>query len=334
MVEPYQNRDHSGPVGWMAGNHVAANLLMAVLLIGGLLFGMRIKQEVFPEFDTDQISVSVPYPGASPEEVEQAIVLVLEEAARGLDDVDEITSVASEGVGVITVDLIPGADVQKLTQDLKNDVDRVTTFPEDAEEPRVTIASRRRDVVSLVIYGDQEESVLRETAESVRDRLMQDPDISFVELAGVRPHEISVEISQEKLRAHNLTLGEVARRLREASIELPGGGMKTEGGEILLRMKERRDFGNEFERIPIVSQEDGTRLYLEDIARVIDDFEDVDRYLTYNGKPAAMVTVYRIGQETPLRIARAAERYVQELNESLPAGLRVAIWQDRFDVQV
>ena len=332
MENHLTKRDKGGPIAWMAGHSVAANLMMVVLLVGGFIWGMHIKQEVFPAFDLDRVTISVPYPGASPEEVEQGIILVVEEAVQSLDGVDEITSKASEGVGVITVEVTTGGDLEKLAQDIQSEVDRITSFPEEAEEPRVGVASHRRQVISVALYGDQNERVLRDKAEEVRDRLLQDPRITQVDLSAVRDLEISIEVPQANLRTYNLTLQEVARRIREASVELPGGGIKTEGGEILVRMNERRDYGREFARIPIITSNAGTVVRLEDIATIIDGFEDVDQYATYNGKPVVMIDVYRVGDQTPITVADAVLEYVQVLRNTLPPGIEVTTLSDFSEI--
>ena len=316
MTTEHSTTRPRGAISWMAGNSVAANLMMLLFVVGGFMFSLRIKQEIFPEMDIDKVVVSVPYPGASPEEVETAIVMVIEESIRGLDGVDEVSSTAAEGMGMVVADLLTGADVNVVAQDVKSEIDRITTFPADAEEPQVTIPTLKREVISLLLYGNHSESVMRAAAETVRDRLLEDPGITQVELSGIRPHEISVEIPQAKLREYQLTLDQVAARLRGASVELPGGGIKTDGGEVLLRMKERRDLGREFERIPLISLADGTRLSVGDVGRVVDGFEDVDRFLSYNAQPAIMITVYRVGKQTPITVAETVRKLVDELSET------------------
>ncbi|MDD4073036.1 MAG: efflux RND transporter permease subunit [Desulfobacterales bacterium] len=332
MKQTDNNDISRGPIAWMAGNSVAANLVMIVLFVGGLIFGIQMKQEVFPEFDTDSVTVTVSYPGASPEEVEQAIILAIEEAVQGLDGVKEISSSSSEGSGVVTVEMLVGEDIQKLAQDVQSEVDRITTFPEEAEQPQVEIATHRRDVVSLALYGDQNERVLRETAEQIRDGLLQDPGITQVELDGVRDFEIRIEVPQANLRTYNLTLEDIADRVKNASVELPGGSLKTEGGEILVRMKERRDYGREFARIPIITTSDGTQVRLEDIATIIDGFEDSDRFATYNGKPAVMLDVYRVGDQTPISVSTAVHDYIKQYRHTMPPGLEVATQNDKSEV--
>ena len=321
-----------GPIAWMAGNSVAANLLMLVFIIGGLFIALQIKQEVFPEIELDRVVVSVAYPGASPEEVEKSIVQAIEERVQGIDGVDEVTSVAREGSGTVSIELLVGANVQKAGQDIQSEVDRITTFPEDAEEPQVVIESRRRDVLSLMIYGDASESVLREIAEQVRDGLLQSEDITQVELDGVRPREISIDVPRATLRIYNLTLEAIAAKIRRAAIELPGGGIKTKGGEILLRVKERRDFGREFEALPIISRPNGSRVLLGDIATIRDGFEDIDLFASYDGKPAVQLEVYRVGEQTPIQVSEAVRRYISDHKHEVPPGIRMAVWNDRSEI--
>jgi multidrug efflux pump subunit AcrB len=321
-----------GPIAWMASRSVAANLLMLVFLVGGIILASNIKQEVFPDFETDQVQITVAYPGASPQEVEKGIVLAIEEAISGLEGIDEFRSTARESIASVMVDMIEGENLQKLAQDIQNEVDRITSFPEDSEKPIVAIVSRKRYVVSLALYGDQSERILREYAEFIRDRLLQDQEISQVEITSVRNYEISIEISQETLRRYSLTLDDVAMRIQRASVELPGGAIKTESGDILVRMMERRDFGHEFAKIPIITTADGTKILLEDIAVIHDDFEETSVSSRFNGQPAVMIDVFRVGEQTPISVSDAVRPVVQEINQILPKGLHVDLRNDRSDI--
>jgi multidrug efflux pump subunit AcrB len=314
-----------GPVAWMAGNSVASNMLMLVLLIGGLIYAFSIKKEFFPEFELDLVTVAVPYPGASPDEVEQGIVLAIEEAVRGLDGVEDVISTAGEGVGQVTIELLRGADSKKALQDIKQAVDRIITFPEEAEEPQVTLLVAKRRVLSIVLYGDHDDSTLRALAEKTREKLLQLSEITQVELSGVRPLEVSVEVPMDTLRTYNLTLGQIARKIRETSVELPAGSVKTSAGEILVRVKERRDFGPDFANIPIVSANDGAEVLLGDIAKIVDGFADTDEFAAYDGKPAVMIEVYRVGQQSVLAVASAAHKFAEEYVAQLPAGMGMTV---------
>lgn len=321
-----------GPIAWMAGHSVAANLIMLFCLVGGFLSLRGIKKEVFPEIEMDEVVVTVAYPGASPEEIEQGIILAVEEAVRGLDNIDEIVSAANEGVGVVTIELTLGTNTQKAAQDIKSEIDRITTFPADAEEPDVRIASRKREVLNLSIYGDASTKVLHELGEQIRDHLLRDPEISQIDLTGVPPLEIGIEISQENLRRYGLTPGEVASVLRNASVDIPGGGLKTEAGEVLVRIKERRDTGREFAKIPVKTTPDGGRILLGDIAQIEDAFADADRYTRYNGKPAVSLEVYEVGRQSPIAVSDAVKRHMDEIRADLPPGIEIAIERDRSDI--
>ncbi|VTR66596.1 Acriflavin resistance protein [Desulfosarcina cetonica] len=326
------DRRKSGPIAWMAGHTVAANLLMVVFLVGGLIFSGQIKKEVFPDFELDMVTIAMSYPGASPEEVERGIILAIEEAVQGLDDIKEVTSVAREGSATVTVEIVEGKNIQRVAQDIQNAVDRITSFPDEAEDARVTINQRRRYVVSLALYGNPGERILRETAEMVRDRLLQDPGITQVDLAGIRDYEISISVPQATLRAYGLTLEGVAATIRRAAVELPGGSIKTESGDVLVRMTERRDFGPQFARIPIITANDGTQVLLGDIAEVEDGFEDTDTFATYNGERCILIDVYRVGEQTPLEVSDAVRANMAVIRPDLPPGVHLVPRNDRSDI--
>ncbi len=208
-----------GPVQWMAKNHVAANLLMIILIVGGLIRASSVKQEVFPEISLDTVQVSVAYPGAGPEEVEEGILLQIEENLTGVEGIKQIKSVAKEGIGVVSAELYPGEDPDVKLQEIKSEVDRIITFPEDAEKPVITKLLNRYEVVSVVVYGDASDRALREQAEQSREELLSYPEMTQVDLSGVRPYEISIEVPEENLRRYSLTLDQVAQRVRQASLD-------------------------------------------------------------------------------------------------------------------
>jgi len=321
-----------GPIAWMARNHVTANLLMLFFIIGGLIIGSQLKQEVFPEFELDTIQVLVPYPGASPEEIENGILLAIEDEVRGLDGVKKVTSTAFEGRGVVTIEMLTSADSIKTLQDVKNGVDRIQSFPEDAERPIVSLLESRRQVISLILYGDVPLSTLRSLAEKTRDDLIQLPDITLVELADVPEIEISIEIPRATLRRYNLTLDQIARIVDETSMELPGGGVRTPGGEILLRTMERRYFAEEYANVPVISNPDGSKILLSDIANLKEIFEETDQEAYFNGKPAIKINVFRVGDQTPIEISDIVIQFTQKLREKLPESVEVATWNDRAEL--
>jgi multidrug efflux pump subunit AcrB len=321
-----------GMLAWMAKNHVAANLLMLALVVGGLIVMADIKQEVFPEYDLDIVEVSVAYPGASPEEVEEGIILAIEEEIRGLEDVERITAGAWEGRGRVTIELLSSADPGKAVQDIKNGVDRITSLPEDAERPVISLAKRRRHVIQLALYGDVDERTLYYAAQNIREELLALPSVTQVDIRGARAPEISIEVRQSLLRAHGRTLGEIAQIVRENAVDVPAGGIKAAGGEVLLRTSERRDFASEFAAIPLVSKADGTVVRMGEVARIEDGFEDSDREAYVNGERAILFDVFRTGEQTPLTISRDVREYVRGLAPTLPEGVGISVFNDRSEL--
>lgn len=210
-----------GPIAWFARNSVAANLLAILIVVGGAVSIFSVKQEVFPEFSQDIVTVSVLYLGAAPQEVEEGVCVRIEEAIQGLEGVKEVTSIASEGSGVVSIKLEPDADSRELLDDIKARIDEIDTFPVETEKPVIQEVTSRRQVVNLAVTGDVEERTLRLVAERVRDDLTALPQITVVELSNARPYEISIEVSEEMLRRHGLTLGEVAAAVRKSSSTCP-----------------------------------------------------------------------------------------------------------------
>jgi len=315
----------------MAKNPVAANLLMLGLLLGGAFSAFNVQQEVFPEFTLDYVTISVPFPGATPTESED-VVTSIEQNISGLDGVKQIGATASEGRASVVVELMTGADPQVVLADVKNAVDRITTIPASAERPIVNLMQSRREVISLVYFGDLDEATLKGLVEDAEDRLKLEPGITLVETAGIRQSEISIEIRQDRLREYGLSIEEVATRLRASALEIPAGGIKTTGGEILVRTRTKPKYGSDFKAIPIATTASGTQITLGDIAVVKDAFADVDQDTTFNGKPAAMVKVYRVGNETPVSVAIAVKNWVGKRQSELPKGVGLALWNDQSEL--
>ncbi len=321
-----------GPIAWMARNSVTANLLMLALLCGGLFMTTRIQQEVFPAFELDRVSVSIAYPGATPEEVEQGVVLAVEEAVRSLDGIDEVRSTATEGSASVSLELLSGADAQKVYQDVQQAVARITTLPEETERPRITLDVHKHGVVDIQVFGDVDEQSLYQAAQRVRETLLQQSGITQVDLEGARSLEVHIEIPEATLRAHDLTLNEVAQAVRAMAIDRAGGSIDTRGGEILLRVKERRQWAQEFATLPLLSGEGGVLLRIGDIARVRDGFADSNRVATFDGKRAIGVNVSRVGEQTPLGVSEAVRDALPAISAGLPPQIALTILRDRSDI--
>ncbi len=320
--------ERDGLIGWMCRNPVAANLLMVTFMVGGLLMAGRLKQEVFPEFTIDMAIVSVAYPGAGPEEVEQGVLLAIEGVVEGLEGVKRVSSTAAEGGGSVIVELVRGVDAPKALQDIKAEVDRITSFPEDIERPTARLFSSRNRVVSVLVHGDADERTLRETAQRLREDLLQAPGITFAELSYARPLEIAVEVSADTLRSLHLTIGDVANAIRAASVDLPAGEIRSESGRVLVRTNERRETAAQFKDIPVITRPDGTRVTLGMIADIREDFREQDLAAFFNDDRTMAVEVYRTGMETPIGVSEATHAFVDQAISSVPAGIDLTIWND------
>jgi multidrug efflux pump subunit AcrB len=321
-----------GIIAWFAENHVTANLLMIFILLAGVVTGLTMKLEVFPETSLDQISISVSYPGASPAEVEEAIVRRIEENVAGLAGIKRLDSVAREGFGTVHIEVMTDWDLKELLDEVKAEVDRITTFPEEAEEPEVRELTRRTQVVNVVVYGDAQESTIKHLTERIKDDIINLPGITYAELSGIRQAEIHIEIPEETLRRYGLTLGKVAEAVRKGSLDLPAGSVKTAGGEILVRTKGRRYYAPDYQDVAVITRADGSKVTLGQIANLKDGFEDVDLISQFQGKPAGVIEVYRVADQNALAVADTTKRYIEEIRPSLPKGVEIDFYRDRSKI--
>jgi multidrug efflux pump subunit AcrB len=336
---------------WSIKNTVTVNLIMIFIIVAGLVTVMKMRREMFPQFALDMILVSVDYPGSSPEEVEEGICVKIEEQIEGIEGIDRIISTAREGNGEVVVELESGLDVQKVLDEIKAEVDRIDTFPEEAEEPLVLEIINRDPTIYIAAYGDVAERNLRQAAEKIRDDLLdarivsrmesetkqgffsaikfkQPEVITQIELVGVRDYEIAVEVSEDNLRRYGLSFDQVVNAVRSGSIDLPGGKIKTAQGEILVRSKGQLYVGKEFEAIPLITLADGTVVRLGQVADIIDGFADVDIKARFNGKPAAVVRISRTSEQDIIEIANIARNYVAAHDYKMNKDIDLAIWGD------
>ena len=326
--ESEELRQFTGPIAWMAKNGVAAKMMIVVILIGGLMSLFTIKKEVFPEFSADLITIVVSYRGAAPEEVENAVSVRVEEAINGIDGIAKIRSSSAEGVSMVTAELLHGADADKVLDDIKAGVDAIDTFPSETEKPVIQELIVKSQVINIAVSGEVDETTLKRYGERVRDEVSHLPGITQVELAVARPYEIAIELSESAMRRHGLTFDMVAQAVRRSSLDLPGGSIRTEGGEYLLRVQQQAYTAEEFEQIALKTLPDGSRLLLADVAKVVDGFEDVVQFARFNDEPAVIVQVYRVGDQSAFGISRAVHEYCARANYQLPEGISTAPFAD------
>ncbi|MFT5328957.1 MAG: multidrug efflux pump subunit AcrB [Parasphingorhabdus sp.] len=321
--------EQSGVVAFMARNGVAANLLMLFLIVAGILSYRTIVQEVFAENSLDTIQISVAYPGATPDEIEESIVQKIEEAVEAVEDVKKVKSIAAENIGTVSVELQLGTNIDRALDDIKAEIDQIQTFPDEAEEPEVRELTTRQSVVRIAIFGDVSENALKETAYRLEDALAALPEISFVDTSSIRDYEVSIEVPQDTLQAFGLSLNDISRTIAASSLDSPAGSIDTDTEEVRVRTIGQNYNQQNFEDIVLVSNENGALIRLGQIANIRDEFEDSDLVSLYNGKPVAFVEVFRTSDERVLDISRATKDYLEgAFAHSLPEGISYAVWSD------
>ncbi|MDP4625705.1 MAG: efflux RND transporter permease subunit [Akkermansiaceae bacterium] len=335
-------------VKWFTRNHVAGNFMMLVVLLAGFTTWFKLKKEIFPEIAIDAVSVSIPYPNATPEESERGVVIPVEEAIADLQGIKKIRGTASQNIGSVLVEVETGYNVRDVMSDVKSRVDAIENFPEEAETPVLQEILIKAPVMSVTLTADTDETTMRKLAERVRDDLLTYeappaaglgtffarifggvPKISQVEIAGTRPYEISIEVSEDKLRELGLKLSDIAQAVRGTTLDLPGGSVRTERGEVILRALGKRYEAQEMASVPVKTNPDGSVVLLGDVAELIDGFEDVDISSRFDGKDAVVINVYRVGNEDTLALSELVRKYVADSNNTFPEGVKLAIWNDQ-----
>ena len=315
-------------ITWFVDNPVAANLLMFILVASGLLSLKDVRKEEFPNIETPIVTVTVPYRGAAPAEVESGVCTRVEESISGIEGIQKIRTTAAEGRCSVMVEVDRDADLSKALDDVKAQVNAISTFPANTERPVVSQITMQSLVIQLAVHGQTDEKSLKFLVEDIRRDLLELPAVSLVETTYLRPDEISVEVSEATLRRHGLTIASVADAIRRTSIDIPGGTIRAEGGEIRLRSTGQRYSGDELLDVVVMSHPDGSRLLLSDIATVVDGFEEVDQYAELNGEPAMLIQIWRVGNDNALEISRTVLDYVARKEQSLPDGLHLTVWNN------
>ncbi len=318
-----------GIIAWFASNHVAANLLMFLIIAFGIMSALTIRKQTTPDFELNNIQIRVPYLGAAPQEVEEGVVIKIEEAIQDIDGIVEINSVAREGMGSVTAEVASGEDINEILIEIKTRVDAISTFPALTERPIIYKQEIPIHIVFVSIYGDLDEFARKQIAQEVRDELMTIPAVNQVQILGDRDYEISIEVSEHVLRQYGLTMSEISQAIRNSSVDMPGGAIKSDGGDILLRTEGQVYTGQEFADLVLRTYPDGTRLTLGDIAKIEDGFVETDGYARFNGQTTAFLRVLAGGAQNELATAAAVKKYIDEKSEALPDGVMMESWVDR-----
>ncbi len=325
---PIANPGRGGIIGWFAHNHVAANLLMFFIIALGLYGAFTVTVETFPKFEFDTIEVQVPYRGAAPAEVEEGVVIRIEEAIQDIEGIKQVFGYAREGSGRVSIEVRDGFDPATVLDEVKLAVDSIFTFPVETERPIISKAKFRREAITVQVSGDMDERDMKNLAERIRDDITALDEVSYAEVRGSRPFEISVHIPEITLRQYGLTLDQVALAIRAWSVDLPGGSIRSDGGDIRLRTKGQAYTGEEFERIVLISREDGTRIRLGDIATIEDGFAETESYAFFNGRRSFGIAAMSTEDENELDVTAAVRAWVEEASATMPPGVKLETWGD------
>lgn len=321
-----------GVLAWFARNSVAANLLMWSIVIGGLLNVGAIPALIVDRSGFEIVTISIPFPGADPGAVDEAVCVRVARSLQGAKLIRRVHSTATEGLCYVQVDLVRGAELRKAVDVVKSRMDSIDSFPDGVEEAIVREFEPPSQILSLILSGSVDEWTLARLGEQVRDEITALPGINLVELAGVRPFEISIEVSEESLRRHDLTFLDVVEAVRRSSLDLPGGTVKTRGAEILLRTQGQAYSREEFEKLVLLSRSDGSRLTVGDVAHVSDGFAETAERLGFDGQPALLVNVFQVGRQDVIRDANRIKASLDEIRSRLPAGVHLTVWADETSI--
>lgn len=326
-MSPGQIED-KGILAWFAANHVAANLLMFLIITAGLISAFSIRKETQPEIELNLIRVSVPYLGAGPEEVEEGVVVKIEEAVQDVEGIKKIRSVAREGNGQVTIEVQLEADLNEVMSEIKTRVDAISTFPALAEKPVISRIEPQDPVILVAIHGDLDPFTRKTISQDIRSDLMRLPEVNQISNFGDRPYEISIEISEYDLRQYGLTMSEISQAIRNSSVNTPGGAIKSDGGDILLRTDGQAYTGTDFSQLVLRTFPDGTRLLLSDVATITDGFAETSGYGRFDGRPTVTLQVISGGQQNEIETARVVKEYLVQKSASLPEGIKIDTWID------
>ena len=319
----------TGIIAWFVENTVAANLLMILILVSGIYSYQHLNKKMFPEFNVSSIQVVVPHPGAAPEEVEQSVILKVEESLEDIDGIKRITSTANEGAGVVNIELLSGYSLSEKLDEIQMQVDSITTFPLQAEKPIIRKQEFKDEVMVLSIVGPMDRNARQIMAQDIRDEIMALPGVNSAEVVGSRDYEISIEVSEDKLRKYHLTFDQVSQAIKNSSIDLPGGTINTNNGDILIRTKGQAYTGVEYGNIVLKTNPDGTYLVVDDIANVIDGFVEKEDFATFDGENTSSIRILSTGNEDNLVIAEEVKAYIEIKKPQLPEGVDLTVWGDR-----
>lgn len=317
---------HKGIISWFARNHVAANLLMVVIVLTGIFSASTIRTQLMPDVQLDMISIDVPFPGASPGEVESGVVTRIEEAVRNIEGIADMRSFSNPAFGRVRLDVETSYDALAILDEVKMAVDRISNLPGSIENPVIYRNQPQPRAINVQIYGDLDEVSMKGLASTIQDEILSLPSVTKADIQGARAYEISIELEESRLRQYGLSLDDVAKAIRRSSLDLPAGSIRSDSGDILLRTEGQAYRKIDFEKIVLIHKSDGTRLTLGDIAKITDGFVEVQFYSMFNSKPSIGISVSAVGDQNQIDISNEVKDYVKKRSQTLPDGISMESW--------
>jgi multidrug efflux pump subunit AcrB len=321
-----------GILAAFAKNTVFANIVLVLIFVAGGIATLSMIRENFPEFSLDVITISVPYPGADPEEVEEGISRKIEEALEGLEGIKLYTTTSSENVGTTVIEVKEDYDVGDVLEKVRSNVDAISSFPVDAEKPIISELILKDPVILLYFSGDMSERRIKEWSESIKDEIQQIPEVSQVEIFGARGYEISIEVSEERLREYGLNFDRVVDTIRRNSLNLAGGTIRTRGEEIRVRTMGRKYTGETLSSIVVLARPEGEIITLDRLATINDGFTEDPINALINGEPSVLLIVSKTQEEDALVISESVQKYISQKEKQLPEGANIKILYDNTDM--
>lgn len=319
-------------IAFFAKHPTAANLLMLIILVAGLTSLPNLKRETFPEIKTNKIKVSVIYPGATTEEIEQALCIPMEEAVDGLSGVEKISCESRESIANLTVEALEGGNISQVLTDVKTEIDAIDNFPELAEKPIVRELGRDQHLISLALTADIPDFELKEYAEVIKQKLKREPGISIVDIKGFSDHQLKIELSQFKLRQYGLSPGDVARLIKRQNIKLPAGDITSEGKTILIRFDQQQVNVKSLGNLVIKSTSTGSQLKLKEIAKITEGFELDEEKIMFDGKRGAVLDIKKAKSQDAINLVEVVKAFTLKEQLLAPEGISLVLNQDTAQV--
>ena len=319
---------NKGIIAWFARNAIAANLLMVFILLGGFLTTSTINKQMFPQLEINWISFAAPYPGSAPQEVEEGITIKIEEALKTVQGLKRVITYSNRGYSNGWIEVELDYDPQIVLEEVKSAIDSISSFPDGMERIKVEREKFRQEVMYISLYGDLTNGELKELGRKIHQEIQQLPIINISEFFSGLGYEISIEVSKDKLREYGLSFRDVADAVRNSSRNMSAGQIRAENGYINLRVENQAYRGHEFERVPLITLEDGTKILLGDVATIVDGFQEGLQYSKFNGKNSVTLFIGAANNQSITDVAKVMKRYVSEKTEVLPEGVKLETWVD------